>query len=96
MLLWHINKIVNTHIYEIDWLIQYANFTNISANIVDSSTDINTSIINIGGFYRCANVKNMADTDTDINIGASLTETIRYSKGVYMAIICGTKLLRFW
>ena len=24
------------------------------------------------GFYRCANVKNMADTDADINVGASL------------------------
>ena len=43
---------------------------------------------NIGqsnGFYRCVDVKNMADTDTDINIGGpSLQPT-----GIYMSDILG-------
>ena len=51
---------------------QYANITNISADVANSSTDINASIGQCNVFYRCADVKNMADIDTDINIGASL------------------------
>ena len=51
---------------------QYANITDISADVGNSSTNINASIIyNIGQcnvFYQCANVKNMADTDSLIPI----------------------------
>ena len=55
-----------TWIYEADWPIkllpmcQYYQYQ-CQCNIGQCS-----------GIYRCADVKNMANTDTDINIGASL------------------------
>ena len=56
---------------------QYANITNISADVADSSTDINASIISVSvvDFTDVPMLKIwpiLADTDTDINIGASL------------------------
>ena len=59
---------------------QYANITDISANVANSSTDINASVIlvSVMDFTDVLMLKIwliLADTDTDINIGASLLVT---------------------
>jgi len=56
---------------------QYANITDISADVADSSTDINTSITSVSlmDFTDVLMLKIwliLANTDTDVNIGASL------------------------
>ena len=56
---------------------QYDNITDISADVANSSTDINASVIlvSVMDFTDVPMLKIwpiLADTDTDINIGASL------------------------
>ena len=73
-------KIVNTCIYETDWpmkLSPICQYTNICADVADSSTDITASIISVSvmDFTDVPMLKIwpiLADTDTNINIGAPL------------------------
>ena len=54
---------------------QYANNTDISANITNSSTNINAIIVSVIDFTDVPMLIMwliLADTNTDINIGASL------------------------
>ena len=60
---------------------QYANITDIGAGVANSSTDINDSVIlvSVMDFTDVPMLKIwpiLADTDTDINIGASLIKII--------------------
>ena len=61
-------------------LYQYADITDISADVANSSTDINASVIlvSVMDFTDVLMLKIwliLADTNTDINIGASLLVT---------------------
>ena len=66
---------------------QYTNITDISADVANSSTNINASIILVGVMYftdvpMLKIWPILANTNTDINIGASLI-LARNAKGVY-------------
>ena len=78
---------IHTCIYETDWLIkfyQYANITDISADVANSSTDINASIIlvSVMDFTDVPMLKIWPIlADTDINIGASLISCVKTNGG---------------
>ena len=66
---------------------QYTNITDISADVANSSTDINASIILVGVMYftdvpMLKIWPILADTDSDINIGASLIFSKRCKRGI--------------
>ena len=68
---------IATCIYETDWpmnFYQYANITDISTDVANSSTDINASIIlvSVMDVLMLKIWPILANTDTDINIGVSL------------------------
>ena len=58
---------------------QYTNIIDISADVANSSTDINASIILVGVMYF---TDVPANTNTDINIGASLIISKKCKRGI--------------
>ena len=71
---------------------QYANITDISADVANSSTNINASIrlVSVMDFTSVLMLKIwliLADTDTDINIGASLICSLLYANLVSYAYL---------
>ena len=73
---------------------QYANITDISADVANSSTNINASIrlVSVMDFTSVLMLKIWliladTDTDTDINIGASLICSLLYANLVSYAYL---------